>query len=42
MPRGLNAITEPLVEPLPHIDTLLDETRGASWFTEFDPAQGYH
>ena len=27
--RGLNAITEPLVEPLPHIDTLLDETRGA-------------
>ena len=25
--RGLNAITEPQVEPLPHIDALLDETR---------------
>jgi len=40
--RGLNAITEPLVEPLPHIDALLDETRGARWFTKFDLAQGYH
>ena len=40
--RGLNAITEPLVEPLPHIDSLLDETRGAQWFTKFDLAQGYH
>ncbi len=27
--RGLNVITEPLVVPLPHIDALLDETRGA-------------
>ena len=40
--RGLNAITEPQVEPLPHIDSLLDETRGAKWFTKFDLAQGYH
>ena len=40
--RGLNAITEPQVEPLPHIDALLDETRGAQWFTKFDLAQGYH
>ena len=40
--RGLNAITEPMVEPLPHIDALLDETRGACWFTKFDLAQGYH
>ena len=40
--RGLNAITEPQVEPLPHIDALLDETRGAKWFTKFDLAQGYH
>ena len=40
--RGLNAITEPLVEPLPHIDALLDETRGSCWFTKFDLAQGYH
>ena len=39
---GLNAITEPLVEPLPHIGALLDETRGACWFTKFDLAQGYH
>jgi hypothetical protein len=40
--RGLNAITEPQVEPLPHIHALLDETRGARWFTKFDLAQGYH
>ena len=26
--RGLNAITEPPVEPLQHIDTLLEQTRG--------------
>ena len=26
--RGLNAITEPLVEPLLHINTLLEQTRG--------------
>jgi hypothetical protein len=32
--RGLNAITEPQVEPLPHIDAILDETRGAKWFTK--------
>ncbi len=40
--RGLNATTEPHVEPLPHIDALLDETRGARWFTKFDIVQGYH
>ena len=40
--RGLNAITEPLVKPLPHIDALLDETHGACWFTNFDFAEGYH
>ena len=39
---GLNVITEPLAEPLPHIDTLLDKTRGAQQFTTFDLAQGYH
>ena len=27
--RGLNAITRPAVEPLPHIDALLDGTRGS-------------
>lgn len=40
--QGLNAITEPRVEPIPHIDALLDETRGAKWFTKFDLAQSYH
>ena len=40
--RGLNAITEHLVEPLPHIDVILDETKGARWFTKFDLAQSYH
>ena len=38
--RGLNAITEPRVEPLPHVDALLEQTRGACWFTKFDLAQG--
>ncbi|MFN9908098.1 MAG: hypothetical protein ACK56F_18525, partial [bacterium] len=40
--RGLNTITEPLVEPLHHIDSLLDETRSARLFSRFDLAQGYH
>jgi hypothetical protein len=39
--RGLNAITEPCVEPLPHIDALLEETCGTQWFTNFDLVQGY-
>ena len=30
------------MEPLQHIDALLDETRGACWFTKFDLAQRYH
>ena len=30
------------MEPLPHIDALLDETRGACWLTKFDLAQGHH
>ena len=38
--QGLNAITEPLVEPLQHVDAFLDETRGACWFIKFDLAQG--
>ena len=40
--RSLNAITVPLVEPLPHIDVLLDESRVAQCVTKFDLAQGYH
>ena len=31
--RGLNAITRPAVEPLPHIDALLDGTRGSRFFS---------
>ena len=34
--------TKPLVEPLSHMNALLDETRGACWFTKFDLAQGHH
>ncbi len=36
--RGLNAITHPAVEPLPHIDALLDGTRGSRFFTRLDLA----
>jgi hypothetical protein len=37
--RGLNAITQRSVEPLPHVDQLVDEsheTRGARYFTKLD------
>ena len=34
--RGLNAITQPSVEPLPHVDQLVDETRGARHFSKLD------
>ena len=40
--RGLNAITRPAVEPLPHIDALLDNTRGSRFFTKLDLASSYH
>jgi hypothetical protein len=40
--RGLNAITRPTVEPLPHIDALLDGTRGSHFFTKLDLASSYH
>jgi hypothetical protein len=40
--RGLNAITRPAVELLPHIDALLDATRGSSYFTKLDLASSYH
>ena len=36
--RGLNAITRPAVEP--HIDALLDGTRGSRFFTKLDLASG--
>ena len=40
--RGLNSITRPAVEPLQHIDTLLDSTRGSRCFTTVDLASAYH
>ena len=40
--RGLNAITRRLVEPLPHIDQLMDETRGAKFFPKMDLQEAYH
>ena len=40
--KGLNVITRPAVEPLPHIDALLDSTRGSCYFTKLDLASAYH
>ena len=40
--RGLSTITEPLVEPLLHIDTLLKQTRGCTFFSKIDLASAYH
>jgi len=40
--RGLNAITQRSVEPLPHVDQLVDETRGARFFSKLDLASAYH
>ena len=40
--RALNAITQRSVEPLPHVDQLVDETRGARFFTKLDLASAYH
>ena len=39
---GPNAITRPAVEPLPHIDALLDGTLGSRFFTKLDLASSYH
>ena len=39
---GLNAITRRSVEPLLHIDQLLDETCGAKFFTKMDLQAAYH
>ena len=40
--RGLNAITRPAVEPLPHIDALLAGTLGSCFFTKLDLVSSYH
>ncbi len=34
--RGLNAITQRSVEPLPHVEQHVDETRGARFFSKLD------
>ena len=39
--RGLNAITQRSVEPLPHVEQLVDETRGARFFSKVDLASAY-
>ena len=39
--RGLNAITQRSVEPLPHVDQLVDETRGSRFFSKLDLASAY-
>ena len=40
--RGLNAITRKAIEPIPHIESLLDATRGAAFFTKLDLASAYN
>ena len=39
--RCLNAITQRSVEPLPHVDQLVYETRGSLFFSKVDLASAY-
>ncbi len=40
--RGLNTISWPVVEPLQHINALLDWTLGSCFFIKLDLATSYH
>ncbi|KAD5507955.1 hypothetical protein E3N88_15658 [Mikania micrantha] len=40
--RELNKLTVKNRYPLPRIDDLFDQFKGASWFSKIDPRSGYH
>ena len=40
--RGLNRVTVKNKYPLPIIDKLFDQLKGAKWFSKINLASGYH